>query len=67
MWKVEINIPILGNPFLCYSDTNINDFESRSLNALAELFNAKLKAFRADFRGVTDMKFFLFRVAKLYA
>lgn len=33
----------------------------------AEAFNAKLKAFRADFRGVADIKFFLFRVAKLYA
>lgn len=45
----------------------LNFFENRKTNAAAESFNAKLKAFRADFRGVADMKFFLFRVAKLYA
>lgn len=45
----------------------LNFFVSRQTNVAAESFNAKLKAFRADFRGVTDMKFFLFRVAKLYA
>lgn len=45
----------------------LNFFVSRQTNAAAESFNAKLKAFRADFRGVADMKFFLFRVAKLYA
>lgn len=45
----------------------LNFFVTRQTNAAAESFNAKLKAFRADFRGVADMKFFLFRVAKLYA
>lgn len=45
----------------------LNFFVGRQTNAAAESFNAKLKAVRADFRGVTDMKFFLFRVAKLYA
>lgn len=30
-------------------------------------FNAKIKAFRAQLRGVVDIKFFLFRLAKLYA
>jgi transposase len=45
----------------------LNFFVGRQTNAAAESFNAKLKAFRADFRGVTDMKFFLFRVAKIYA
>lgn len=45
----------------------LNFFVDRQTNAAAESFNAKLKAFRADFRGVTDIKFFLFRVAKLYA
>ncbi|PKQ60405.1 transposase, partial [Labilibaculum filiforme] len=29
--------------------------------------NAKLKAFRASLRGVRDINFFLFRVAKIYA
>ncbi|MDD7725087.1 MAG: transposase, partial [Bacteroidales bacterium] len=33
----------------------------------AESFNAKIKAFRAQFRGVGDIKFFMFRLATLYA
>ncbi|HAP17815.1 MAG TPA: DDE transposase, partial [Butyricimonas virosa] len=39
----------------------------RSTNASAEAFNAKLNDFRAQFRGVLDIKFFLFRVAKIFA
>jgi transposase len=30
-------------------------------------FNAKIKAFRASLRGVIDIKFFLFRLTKIYA
>lgn len=45
----------------------INFFEKRSTNAASESFNAKIKAFRAQFRGVRDKAFFLYRVAKLYA
>lgn len=45
----------------------LNFFVNRSTNAPAEAFNAKIKAFRASFRGVADMKFFLFRLAKVYA
>lgn len=45
----------------------LNFFVNRSTNAAAEAFNAKIKAFRAAFRGVVDMKFFLFRIAKVYA
>lgn len=44
----------------------LNFFVNRSTNASAESFNAKIKAFRASLRGVVDMKFFLFRVAKIY-
>ncbi|RLD77869.1 MAG: DDE transposase, partial [Bacteroidetes bacterium] len=32
-----------------------------------ESFNAKIKQFRATQRGVNDIKFFLFRLAKIYA
>ena len=46
---------------------SINFFDNRSTNASAESFNAKLKAFRANLRGVADIEFFLFRVAKIYA
>lgn len=45
----------------------LNFFDNRSTNASAESFNAKLKAFRASMRGVKDIAFFLFRVAKIYA
>lgn len=45
----------------------INYFENRSTNASAESFNAKIKAFRAQHRGVRNINFFLFRLAKLYA
>ena len=45
----------------------LNFFDNRSTNASAESFNAKIKAFRAQFRGVTKIDFFLFRLSKLYA
>lgn len=45
----------------------INFFEKRSTNAASESFNAKIKAFRAQFRGVRDKAFFLYRLTKLYA
>lgn len=45
----------------------LNYFEKRSTNAAAESFNAKIKAFRAQFRGIRDMQFFMFRIAKIYA
>ena len=45
----------------------LNFFNNRSTNASAESFNAKVKAFRATSRGVRDAKFFLFRLAKIYA
>jgi transposase len=49
-----------------HEDTILNYFNNRSTNASAESFNAKLKGFRALVRGVRDIKFFLFRVGKLY-
>jgi len=45
----------------------LNFFDNRSTNASAESFNAKIKAFRATQRGVNDISFFLFRLAKIYA
>ena len=45
----------------------VNYFDNRSTNASAESFNAKIKAFRAQHRGVRDINFFLFRIAKLFA
>jgi transposase len=48
-------------------DKILNYFNNRSTNASAESFNAKIKAFRATQRGVRDINFFLFRLAKIYA
>jgi transposase len=45
----------------------LNFFTNRSTNANAESFNSKIKGFRANLRGVTDVKFFLFRLQKLFA
>ena len=45
----------------------LNFFENRNANASAESFNAKIKAFRSQFRGVRDIPFFLFRLSKIYA
>lgn len=47
--------------------TILNYFERRSTNAAAESFNAKIKAFRSQFRGVRNISFFLYRLTKIYA
>ena len=48
-------------------DEVLNFFVNRATNAFAESFNSKIKSFRAALRGVSDVKFFLFRLCKLYA
>lgn len=50
-----------------HCETIINYFEDRLTNASAEAFNAKIKAFRTQFRGVGDIKFFMYRLATLYS
>lgn len=47
--------------------TILNYFDNRSTNASAESFNAKIKAFRSQLRGVRYIPFFLYRLAKIYA
>lgn len=47
--------------------TILNYFDNRSTNASAESFNAKIKAFRAQFRGVRNVELFLYRLTQLYA
>lgn len=49
-----------------HEHTIVNYFISRMTNASAESFNAKIKNFRALQRGVSDVKFFLYRLSKLY-
>ncbi len=47
--------------------TILNYFDNRSTNASAESFNAKIKDFRSQFRGVRNIEFFLFRLTNTYA
>lgn len=47
--------------------TILNFFDNRATNASAESFNAKIKALRNQFRGVRNIPFFMFRLAKIYA
>ena len=48
-------------------DTILNYFDDRSTDASAESFNAKIKAFKARFRAVKNVEFFLFRLTQIYA
>lgn len=50
-----------------HNETIVNYFQDRLTNASAESFNAKIKAFRTQFRGVGDIKFFMYRLATLYS
>lgn len=58
---------VIAATFYEHYDEILNFYNNRSSNAMAESFNAKIKLFRANLRGVTDKKFFLFRIANLYA
>lgn len=49
-----------------YNDI-LNYFTNRSTNASAESFNAKIKNFRIQLRGVKDRSFFLYRLTTLFA
>ena len=53
--------------FTNHYETILNYFVNRQTNAGAESFNAKVKAFRSQFRGVADIPFFPFRLTKLCA
>jgi transposase len=61
------NFASVMRTFQIHYDSIANFFNNRSTNAAAESFNAKIKEFRSQFRGVRDVKFFLFRLTKLYA
>ena len=58
---------VIAATFYEHYDEILNFYNNRASNAMAESFNAKIKLFRANLRGVADRKFFLFRMAKLYA
>lgn len=47
-------------------DNVLNYFINRASNASAESLNSKLKSFRAQVRGVSDLSFFMYRVCKIF-
>lgn len=61
------NFNILLNTITFNYKSILNYFDNRSTNASAESFNAKIKAFRSQFRGVRNIDFFLFRLSNLFA
>mgnify|MGYP003553899681 FL=1 len=52
--------------FQSHYDRILNFFNDKRTNASAESFNCKLKTFRTEFRGVNDLKFYLYRVKQLF-
>ena len=58
---------VIAATFYEHYDDILNFYNNRSSNAMAESFNAKIKLFRANLRGVADTKFFLFRLANVFA
>ena len=56
-----------ANSIKYHLDNILNFFNNRNTNANAESFNAKIKLFRANQRGVVDTTFFLFRLQNLFA
>ena len=72
-WKAKVlemkidKFNVVLNSLEYHLDNILNFFDNRNTNANAESFNSKIKGFRANLRGVTDIKFFLYRLEKLYA
>jgi len=46
--------------------TKLNYFKNSATNAYAESYNAKIKDFRRNFRGVRDTRFFLFKLNNIF-
>ena len=72
-WFEEVRVSgfkafnILSRTISLHYPNILNYFDNRSTNAAAESFNAKIKAFRAQFRGVRNTQFFLFRLTNIFA
>ena len=58
---------VIANTFYEHYNEILNFYNNRASYAIAESFNAKIKAFRTQFRGVGDIKFFMFRLVTLYS
>jgi transposase len=61
----QLNTVINRIPINC--NNILNYFENRSTNTSAESFNAKIKAFKAQFSGVKNKEYILFRLINIYA
>ena len=72
-WNEKVNqsgfksFNTISRSIMNHYQTILNYFDNRSTNASAESFNAKIKAFRSQFRGVRNVEFFLFRLTNIYA
>ena len=58
---------VIAATFFDHETEILNFFDNRSTNASAESFNCKIKTFRAQLRGVSDINYFLFRLQRIYA
>lgn len=71
-WHEKANQPglksfnILSRTINNHYQNILNYFDDRSTNAPAESFNAKIKTFRTQFRGVRNIEFFLLRLTTIY-
>ena len=54
------------NSYLDALKAKVYDYQQQLIRE-DEPVNAKIKAFRSQFRGVRDIPFFLFRLSKIYA
>jgi transposase len=72
-WHEKINqsgfksFNTISRSIINHYQTILNYFDNRSTNESAESFNAKIKAFRSQFRGVRNIEFFLLRLTNIYA
>ena len=63
----SISFSITLKTFMYHYNDILNYFDQNSTNGSAESFNAKIKNFRLQLRGVKDKTFFLFRLTQIFA
>lgn len=61
------DLHVLAETLQSREDEVLNFFLFHRTNASAESLNAKIKAFRSQLRGIIDLKFFLFRLTRIFA
>ena len=59
-------IKATGDTVKYREDEILNHFIDQATNAAAESFNSKIKSFRTQLRGVTDLPFFMFRLCSIF-